>query len=174
MYLKRVVFTLAQRKMRLHGYAIKLKNVMEEDSLSRFLEAQQYSYDVALNEIRSGKKTSHWMWYIFPQLRGLGKSSMAIRYGITSLDEARRYLAHPILEGRLIEICKALLHWKGKTALEIFGKPDDVKLLSCMTLFAAVGGEQTDIFEEVMDAFYDGKRDEQTLKMLAQRNDERV
>lgn len=109
-----------------------------EEGLERFVKAQAEDYARALEEVRRGRKRTHWMWYIFPQLRGLGRSATAHQYGIANLEEARAYLAHPILGPRLLESCAAALCVEGKTAHEIFGSPDDLKLRSCMTLFATV------------------------------------
>lgn len=115
-------------------------------------------YDIALAEIKSGKKQSHWMWYIFPQLKGLGKTTTSELYGIASIEEAQAYLAHPILGARLREITQALLEVKNKTAFEIFGTPDYLKLKSCMTLFKLADAEET-IFQEVIDTYYMGYED---------------
>ena len=109
---------------------------MDINSLDRFLEAQERMYPVALKEIQNGEKESHWMWYIFPQLRGLGRSQMAYSYGINGIEEAKAYLAHPVLSARLIEICEALLEHKGEDIEDILGDIDAMKLRSSMTLFA--------------------------------------
>lgn len=137
----------------------------DDNSLERFVSAQAYAYDNALNEIKSGRKRSHWMWYIFPQLQGLGYSSMAKRYGITNLDEAARYLNHPLLGPRLIEISTALTHLKSDDATAIMGSPDDLKLHSSMTLFSLVPGSDL-VFEAVLKKFYHGKKDAGTLRLL--------
>ena len=100
---------------------------MDINSLERFVEAQEHTYPTALKEVQNGKKRSHWMWYIFPQLRGLGMSSMAHKYGISGLEEAKAYLNHPVLSGRLYELCGALLLHKGKSAHSIFGDTDSMK-----------------------------------------------
>ena len=139
--------------------------------LERFKKAQEYDYDNALCEIRSGRKRSHWMWYIFPQLRGLGHSSMADYYGISCLDEARAYLADPMLRPRLLEICEALMELEDKDAAKIFGFPDVLKLRSCMTLFAAVS-EKNSVFQRVLDAYYHGEKDEHTLIIMGRQKDE--
>ena len=118
--------------------------------LDRFLQAQSYQYETALKEIQNGRKQSHWMWYIFPQLRGLGQSSMAWEYGIADLEEAKAYLAHPILGARL---------------LEVFGFPDDLKLRSSMTLFEAADPQQP-IFGQILMKFFNGERDSATLGIL--------
>lgn len=134
-------------------------------NLNRFLHAQEYEYDVALNEIRSGRKVGHWMWYIFPQLRGLGQSGRAQFFGISGPDEARAYLADPLLGARLTEISQALLALEDRNAARIFGYPDVLKLRSCMTLFASVS-EPDSVFHRVLDAFFGGAPDETTLRLL--------
>ena len=133
--------------------------------ISRFMKAHQTDYQRALSEIKNGKKISHWMWYIFPQLKGLGRSSMSEYYGIQDLDEAKVYLADPILGKHLIEICNALLSLDTNDATEVMGRPDDRKLKSSMTLFDAAT-ESSDIFQLVLDRYYNGKKDYRTLKML--------
>ena len=133
--------------------------------LSRFLKAQQYDYDQALKEIRSSRKRSHWMWYIFPQIQGLGFSSTAQYYAIRDLDEAKEYLAHPVLGERLKEISSALLELEGLSASEIFGYPDDLKLRSSMTLFR-LADLDCDIFEKVLEKYYDGKPDDRTVNII--------
>lgn len=122
-------------------------------------------YERALIEIINGKKRTHWMWYIFPQLRGLGRSQMAYVYGINGLEEAKAYLAHPILSKRLIEISETLLSHKDKSAYKIFGDIDEMKLKSSMTLFAYIS-EENSIFHQVLDCFFDKKMDEYTLKLI--------
>ena len=138
---------------------------MDVNSLDRFVQAQTLMYSVALNEIKHGQKRSHWMWYMFPQLRGLGTSSMADWYGISGLIEAQAYLEHPVLSERLYELCGALLEHKDKSALEIFGDIDAIKLQSSMTLFALTC-EDYSIFDEVLECFFDSKMDEATLQLL--------
>ena len=133
--------------------------------ISRFMKAHQTDYQRALSEIKNWKKVSHWMWYIFPQLKGLGRSSMSEYYGIQDLDEAKVYLADPILGKHLIEICNALLSLDTNDATEVMGRPDDRKLKSSMTLFDAAT-ESLDIFQMVLDKYYNGKKDYRTLKML--------
>jgi len=133
--------------------------------LARFLEAQNHTYLKALEEITSGKKTSHWMWYIFPQLKGLGKSDMATFYGVENLQEAEEYLAHPVLGKHLMAISEALLKIDGKSANDIFGSPDDLKLRSSMTLFATAD-ETNPVFRAVLDKYFDGVPDEKTLAFL--------
>lgn len=128
------------------------------NTISRFIEPSNRMYDIALAEIKKGKKQSHWMWYIFPQLKGLGKTTTSELYGITDLQEAKDYLAHPILGARLREITQAVLNVKGKTAFEIFGTPDYLKLKSCMTLFKLAAPEES-IFQEVIETYYMGYED---------------
>ena len=138
---------------------------MDINSLDRFLKAQEYTFHIAMEELMNGQKQSHWMWFMFPQLRGLGRSSMAHIYGISGLVEAKAYLAHPCLSGRRYELCTALLHHKDKSAQEIFGNVDAMKLKSSMTLFALTSEEYT-IFDEVLEAFFDGEVDEATVEMI--------
>ena len=133
--------------------------------LERFKKAQTQDYGNALREIRNGRKKSHWMWYVFPQVRGLGHSSMADYYGISGIDEAKAYLADLVLGPRLAEISEALMELEEKDAAKIFGFPDVLKLRSCMTLFAAVSGENS-VFQKVLDAYYQGEKDERTLALL--------
>ncbi len=134
------------------------------DSLERFLVAQEHSYDTALREIRAGHKRSHWMWYIFPQIAGLGMSYTAQLYAIADIDEARRYIAHPLLGARLIEISRALLTLESSDAAAVMGYPDDLKLRSCMTLFSQVSDDP--VFTAVLDKFYGGRADTRTLSIL--------
>ena len=138
---------------------------MDIKSLDRFVNAQTNTYQVALNEIKNGRKRSHWMWFMFPQLQELGMSSISRYYGISGLEEAKAYLEHPILSERLYELCGALLEHKGKRALEIFGAIDSMKLQSSMTLFA-LAFEERSVFEEVLECFFDGLMDEATLELL--------
>lgn len=135
------------------------------DHLKRFLDAQENSYPTALAEIKSGKKRSHWMWYVFPQIQGLGLSETSKHYAIKDAAEAAAYLAHPVLGHRLLEISRALLALPGSDAHAIFGSPDDVKLHSSMTLFATVPGADT-VFSSVLDKFFNGQRDSRTLREL--------
>lgn len=142
---------------------------MMEDKykLTRFLDAQNQVYLNALSEIRKGKKQTHWMWFIFPQLKGLGRSSTADYYGLTDLEEASAYLQHPVLGKHLVQIASALLELQGKTASDIFGSPDDMKLRSSMTLFSQV--ENVDpVFQKVLDKYFSGNPDELTLKIVQQ------
>lgn len=134
--------------------------------LARFVAAQSGVYDLALAELRNGRKRTHWMWFVLPQLRGLGNSMMADRYGLEDLDEARAYLAHPLLGPRLEECVAALLaHAGSHSAAEIMGVVDAIKLLSCLTLFEAAGGGP--VFARAIEAFYKGERDKRTLAMIA-------
>ena len=133
-------------------------------SLERFIEAQEMMYEIALKEIKNGRKKSHWMWFIFPQLKGLGFSSMAQRFAISDVNEAKEYIEHPILGERLREITKAALENKNKTAYEIFGSPDHMKFRSSMTLFYLASGEQ--IFLEAINVFFDGIKDQLTINLL--------
>ena len=125
-------------------------------NLQRFIEAQSNSYDIALSEIKSGKKQSHWMWYIFPQVDGLGKSETSKKYAIKSKEEAIKYLEHPILGNRLLEITNELLAIENKSASNIFGFPDDLKLKSCMTLFMLIQ-EENPVFQNVLNKYFKGK-----------------
>ena len=136
----------------------------DRHELSRFVEAQEGVYEEALAELRRGRKTSHWMWFVFPQLVGLGRSGMARRYGISSLEEARAYLDHPLLGSRLRECTGAVVAVPDRTAHQIFGSPDDLKLRSCMTLFAQAGDDGC--FREALERFFGGAEDERTLELL--------
>ena len=133
--------------------------------LNRFITAQEGVYDRALAELRDGLKRSHWMWYIFPQIEGLGHSPTTRLYSIKSLEEARQYLAHPVLGTRLKESAEAVLAHQGLSAEDIFGHPDDWKLQSSMTLFELVSGPQS-VFGSVLDRYYQGKRDTRTLQIV--------
>ena len=137
-----------------------------EDNLSRFLKAQERDYATALSEIKSGRKRSHWMWYIFPQLAGLGLSETSKFYAIRDKNEAIAFLNHPLLGARLIEITTALLSLQQTNPTSIFGQPDDMKLRSCMTLFAAIDTAPHPVFQRVLDKYFDGKRDQATLQFL--------
>ena len=133
--------------------------------LNRFITAQKESYAVALKEIKAGYKRSHWMWYIFPQIAGLGHSWMAKQYEIVNLDEAKAYMENEYLRNNLIEISQALLDWGNDDIADIMGFPDNLKLCSCMTLFEFAAPEEK-VFGEVLDKFFDGKRDKRTLELL--------
>lgn len=130
-------------------------------NLDRFVEAQATTFDRALTELKRGRKETHWMWFIFPQVAGLGSSRMAQRYAITSPSEAVAYLEHPLLGARLTEITNAILQHARKTAHEILDSPDDQKFQSCMTLFEQAGGGL--LFADALDRFYQGERDEKTI-----------
>jgi len=134
-------------------------------NLSRFVEAQQNEYHQVLQELRNGKKTTHWMWFIFPQIEGLGQSSTAKYYSIKTIDEAKEYLAHPILGARLLECTNAILKIENKTANEIFGYPDNAKLKSSMTLFNFVSPEHKE-FSEVLKKYFAAEQDEKTISIL--------
>ncbi len=140
---------------------------MAEDpyNLGRFVAVQKGDYEAALREITAGRKRTHWMWYVFPQIDGLGSSSMAQRYAITNADEARAYLAHPVLGERLRACAQAALGHAGKSATEIFGTPDDLKLRSSATLFAAVS-EEGSVFHRLLARFYPAGPDPATLGLL--------
>jgi len=133
--------------------------------LQRFLDAQATDYAQALAEVKAGRKRSHWMWYIFPQIQGLGFSSTSKHYAIRDLAAAAAYLKHPVLGQRLVEISTALVGLASSNASRIFGSPDDLKLKSSMTLFAAVPGADA-VFEQVLAKFFGGVRDGQTLQLL--------
>ena len=134
-------------------------------NLDRFVRAQADIYDRALGELRRGKKQSHWMWFIFPQMDGLGSSAMTREYAIKSMDEARAYLGHPVLGMRLKECAEAVLAAEGRTALEIMGRPDDLKLRSSMTLFERAAGDDS-VFAKLLNKYYAGERDAKTLAFL--------
>lgn len=133
--------------------------------LARFKAAQSGIYDLALAELVAGEKKTHWMWFVLPQLKGLGHSLMADRYGIEDLDEARAYLADALLGTRLRECVEAVLAYQGRAPAAILGVVDAIKFQSCLTLFEAAGGGP--LFGAALDAFYDGERDRRTLAMLA-------
>jgi uncharacterized protein (DUF1810 family) len=137
----------------------------DQHDLQRFVEAQKEDYAQALAEVRNGQKRSHWMWYIFPQFDGLGSSSMSRRYSIKSTEEAKAYLAHPLLGQRLLECCEAAHSVEGKSALAIFGSPDDMKLRSCATLFASVSPAGS-VFHGLLDKYFEGGRDDRTLQLM--------
>ena len=135
--------------------------------LERFVAAQEPVYGRVKTELLSGRKQSHWMWFVFPQVSGLGSSDMARRYAIASLDEARAYLAHPVLGMRLRECTALVLETNAKSADDIFGYPDNLKFHSCMTLFARAAPEDTETeFRKALDRFFDGKEDELTRQRL--------
>jgi uncharacterized protein (DUF1810 family) len=132
--------------------------------LERFVVAQERFYPAVTAELRAGRKRTHWMWFIFPQVDGLGHSAMAQRYAIGSREEAAAYLAHPVLSARLLECTGLVLRHQNKTASSIFGSPDDLKFRSSMTLFNAIGTD--DIFRNALEQFHQGKPDGATLDVL--------
>jgi uncharacterized protein (DUF1810 family) len=134
--------------------------------LRRFVDAQDGVYDSVLAELRNGAKRSHWIWFVFPQLRGLGRSPTAMRFGIASLDEARAYLAHSVLGPRLRECTRLVADIDGRSVDEIFGWPDNLKVRSSMTLFARATDDNAD-FRAVLDKFYGGEEDPATLEVLS-------
>jgi len=138
---------------------------MPDKELIRFLEAQNQMYLTALTEVKKGSKKSHWMWFIFPQVKGLGTSETARYFGLNGISQATEYLKHPVLGRHLVEISQALLALEGKTANQIFGTPDDLKLRSCMTLFAAVENSNP-VFSRVLEKYFNGQPDALTLSIL--------
>jgi uncharacterized protein (DUF1810 family) len=134
-------------------------------NLARFVSAQEKDYARALRELRAGRKRTHWMWYVFPQFDGLGSSTMAQEYAIRSPAEARAYLRHPVLGARLTECAEAMLVVQGRTALEIMGSPDDLKLRSCATLFALVSPAGS-AFDRLLEKYFGGERDAATLRLV--------
>lgn len=139
--------------------------------LARFVAAQDPVIDAVREELRSGRKRSHWMWFIFPQIAGLGHSEMARRYAIRSLDEARAYLAHPVLGERLRECARLVAAIQGRTAREIFGSPDDLKFRSCMTLFSLADPDER-VFADCLEQYYGGVPDEATLELIKSRQEQ--
>ena len=133
--------------------------------LNRFVQAQEDDYERALSEVKSGRKRSHWMWYIFPQFDGLGFSATSRRYSIKSVAEAKAYLNHPVLGSRLTECAEPTLRVSERSAYEIFGSPDDMKLMSCATLFAYVSPPGS-VFHRLLDKYFQGKYDHKTLGLL--------
>lgn len=134
-------------------------------NLQRFVDAQRDHYERALKELRSGRKRTHWMWFIFPQLQGLGRSAMAQQFAISGRDEAIAYLQHPILGPRLQTCTEAMLEHRDESARQILGGPDDLKFHSCMTLFAATAPEPT-LFEQALQVFFDGQPDAASVERL--------
>jgi uncharacterized protein (DUF1810 family) len=133
--------------------------------LERFVEAQEGEFEQACAELRSGRKTGHWMWFVFPQIAGLGFSEMSRRYAIRSLEEARAYVAHPLLGPRLREVCGIVNGTEGRSAYQIFGSPDDLKLRSSVTLFAKAA-EENGVFLEVVRKYFGGVEDERTVELM--------
>jgi uncharacterized protein (DUF1810 family) len=136
-----------------------------DDDLERFVHAQQAVWDRVIEELRQGTKRTHWMWYVFPQLRGLGRSDMARRFGIASVAEARAYMAHPLLGPRLLECCAILERLQGRTALAIFDSVDELKLRSCLTLFERAAPGDV-LFVQLIEKYFGGVRDRATLARL--------
>ena len=140
--------------------------------LNLFLEAQKYSYETALEEVKKGKKMSHWMWYIFPQIKGLGHSETAIYYEIKSLEEAKAYLEHDVLRNRLLQLTDELLLLTANNPIEIFGYVDAMKLKSCMTLFEYISDIEN--FGKVLEKFYQGLRDEYTITICSSMQKDKI
>jgi len=134
--------------------------------LDRFTGAQQRIYGAVLAELKSGQKRTHWMWFIFPQIDGLGHSSTAIHYAIKSVEEARAYLDHPVLGPRLVECAEAVLAVEGRPVSAIFGYPDDMKLKSSMTLFASIAKDSRSVFVRVLEKYFQEERDGATLRII--------
>ena len=134
-------------------------------NLNRFIDAQENLYQIALNEIKRGNKSSHWMWYVFPQYKGLGYSSTSQKYSITCIEEASMYFNHPILGRRLIEITNTFLKIENKSAYEILGDPDYLKMKSCMTLFSSIQAESI-VFSEVINKYYSGSKCQRTISQI--------
>ena len=144
-------------------------NISKESSarfnLQRFVAAQEDCHEQAIAELKRGRKSSHWMWFIFPQIAGLGRSEIGYFYAIKSPAEAEAYLHHPILGPRIVECCEALLQVDGKSASEIFGFPDDLKLRSSVTLFSTIAGPGS-VFDQVIAKYFEGRPDQRTLELL--------
>ena len=162
--IKKVIFVCFDKE-NFDIYVSLISKLNANYNFGRFVEAQAYNYANAFQEISRGRKTSHWMWYIFPQITGLGFSEMSKKYEIQDLQEAELYLSHEVLGKRLVEICEVLLEIEGLSASQIFGSPDDMKLKSCMTLFSLLKNTNS-IFEKVLNKYFEGKKDSKTLKML--------
>jgi uncharacterized protein (DUF1810 family) len=143
-------------------------NSTDPYDLNRFIDAQNGIYERAINELGAGQKSSHWMWFIFPQVRGLGHTETSIFFAISSLQEAKAYLEHPVLGPRLRECCELLMQIDGRSISQIFGSPDDLKLRSSMTLFAQAS-EQNPLFKDVLQRYFDGRVDPRTLGLLRAR-----
>ena len=137
----------------------------KESDLKRFINAQEADYKIALAEVKNGRKQSHWMWYIFPQIQGLGFSETSKYYAIKDIDEAEEFLKHPVLGARLIEICKELTELKSSDATKIFGSPDNLKLKSSMTLFSSIHNTNP-VFKLILEKFFNGTKDDRTLAIL--------
>ena len=146
--------------------------VADSYGLERFVAAQESVFATAVAEVRAGRKRTHWMWFVFPQLRGPGRSPTATHYGIGSLDEARAYLAHPLLGSRLALCTEAVLAVGGRTPHEIFGSPDDMKFHSSMSLFALAAGDASGPYRKALDRWWRGEADRETLRLLGLRDAE--
>lgn len=138
-------------------------------NLNRFIDQQKTYYDIALKEIKNGYKSSHWMWFIFPQLKGLGTSEMAEYYGLNGIKEAKEYYENKYLRSNLLEISKALLKVENKSINYILGYPDNLKLKSCMTLFELVDNDEQ-VFKDILEKYYLGERDEKTIELVKKKN----
>ena len=151
------------------GIRYKAGQVSEIDrfNLARFVEAQERDYERALSELKAGRKRSHWMWYVFPQLEGLGSSPTSRYFAVRNVEEAAAYLAHPVLGPRLVQVSEAVLQLEGRSATDVFGSPDDMKLRSSATLFAAVSPEGS-VFHRIVEKYFDGRADDRTLALLRQ------
>jgi uncharacterized protein (DUF1810 family) len=152
--------------MHRHSEGIEMSGSPDPYDLQRFIDAQEPIFDAVLGELRRGRKRSHWIWFVFPQLQGLGRSPTALRYGISSLQEARAYLAHPVLGQRLRDCARLVAAIDGSSADEIFGWPDNLKVRSSMTLFERATDDNAD-FRAVLDKFYDGEDDPATVERLS-------
>ena len=144
---------------------VQTQMLVDKHNLNRFLEAQVTTYEVAMLELARGRKESHWIWYIFPQITGLGKSESTKLYAIKSLEEGRAYLKHPVLGPRLVEACEILLSLKDASMDEVMGFPDDLKLLSSMTLFESIS-ESNSIFTKIIEIYFDDQRDKASLRII--------
>lgn len=142
-----------------------IRRMTNDYVLERFIEAQEKDYPVALAEVKNGKKTSHWMWYIFPQIHGLGFSETSRFYAIKNINEAEEFLKHPVLGSRLIQICNELLELNTNNANKIFGSPDDLKFHSSVTLFSLLPNTHS-VFQKLLDKFFNGKKDAKTLRII--------
>ena len=145
---------------------LRAQPMTDEYNLHRFLEAQDHVYDAVLDELRAGRKSSHWIWFIFPQITGLGHSGTAQKFAITSLEEAKAYLQHPVLGPRLRECTRLVLNVEGHNAEQIFGYPDNLKFRSCLTLFMTATTENK-VFKDALLTYFESKADELTLDILA-------
>lgn len=140
----------------------------KENNLKRFIDAQEADYSIALSEVKNGRKQSHWMWYIFPQIQGLGYSETSKFYALKDINEAEEFLKHPVLGSRLVRICNELLELESNDANKIFGSPDDVKLKSSMTLFSSLPNTNP-VFQLVLEKFFNGTKDSKTLRIIGKR-----